>query len=150
MREDRDKRFEDWATNVFRSFDNVRLRFVGSDEDWATDVFRSFDNVRLRFGSSDEKLNAQKIEEHGDERGSRDEDTMTLQKSAPGIDGRGGGPPNVGGLLGLSCIGDFASWNLERGLSQYFGSFQDANSLLTFDRTDYFEGHVHEATLKRA
>jgi hypothetical protein len=66
--------------------------------------------------------------------------------------GNGGGsdgPPSFGGL-GLTCIEDLASWNVERGLSHYFGLFHDANSLLTFKRTDYIDAFDHVATLKRA
>jgi hypothetical protein len=66
--------------------------------------------------------------------------------------GNGGGsdgPPSFGGL-GLTCIVDLASWNIERGLSHYFGLFHDANSLLTFKRTDYTDAFDHVATLKRA
>jgi hypothetical protein len=66
--------------------------------------------------------------------------------------GNGGGsdgPPSFGGL-GLTCIEDLASWNAECGLSHYFGLFHDANSLLTFKRTEYIDAHDHVATLKRA
>lgn len=61
----------------------------------------------------------------------------------------GDGPPHFGGL-GLTCIEDLASWNMERGLGHYFGLFQDANSLLTFKRSEFVDSHEHMATLKRA
>jgi hypothetical protein len=48
------------------------------------------------------------------------------------------------------CIEDLASWNMERGLGHYFGLFHDANSLLTFKRSEYVDAHDHVATLKRA
>jgi hypothetical protein len=66
-----------------------------------------------------------------------------------GNGGGGDGPPVFGGL-GLTCIEDLASWNVEHGLSHYFGLFHDANSILTFKRTDYVDAHDHVATLKRA
>jgi hypothetical protein len=61
------------------------------------------------------------------------------------------GPPNFGGL-GLTCIEDLASWNIERGLSHFFaGLFHDANSLPTFKRMQYYvDAHEHVAPLKRA
>jgi hypothetical protein len=39
---------------------------------------------------------------------------------------------------------------MERGLGHYFGLFHDANSLLTFKRSEYVDAHDHVATLKRA
>jgi hypothetical protein len=66
-----------------------------------------------------------------------------------GSGGGSDGPPSFGGL-GLTCIEDLASWNVECGLSHYFGLFHDANSLLTFKRTGYVDAHDHVAMLKRA
>jgi hypothetical protein len=75
---------------------------------------------------------------------------MKLEGNRMSGSGSGGdGPPHFGGL-GLTCIEDLASWNMERGLGHYFGLFQDANSLLTFKRSEFVDSHEHMATLKRA
>jgi hypothetical protein len=47
-------------------------------EDWAADVSRSFDSVKLRFGDLFEELKARKFEEQDAGRGSCDKDTMSL------------------------------------------------------------------------
>jgi hypothetical protein len=73
-----------------------------------------------------------------------------LEVSCLPSNGSGGdGPPHFGGL-GLTCMEDLASWNMERGLGHYFGLFHDANSLLTFKRSEYVDAHYHVVTLKRA
>jgi hypothetical protein len=51
----------------------------------------------------------------------------------PNNGSRGNGPPHFGGL-GLTCMEDLTSWNMERGLGHYFSLFHDANSLLTFKK----------------
>jgi hypothetical protein len=167
--------FKAWSADVGQSFGNVKAHFASM----ATEL-KDLKEAQARSASHSQGMESTKsrgrsqngfpfppqdVEEQVDSGlggGSVDKSSMLgiidgLRKRlsklevarAPGGGGGGDGPPHFGGL-GLTCIEDLASWNMERGLSHYFGLFHDANSLLTFKRTEYVDAHDHVATLKRA
>jgi hypothetical protein len=167
------KQMKDWLINIVQSFENVKARFG----DMAAELkMLKIAQARQSSVGSGSVADRPRIRNdvlfpmkspNGKDAG--DSDTgeplgtetlkvvMELQKQitklevsrSPSNGSGGNGPPHLGGL-GLTCIKDLASWNMEWGLGHYFGLFHDANSLLTFKQSEYIDAHDHVATLKRA
>lgn len=167
------KQMKDWLSDVGQSFENVKAHFgdmaselktlkVAQARQSSVGSGSADDGSRIRNGVLFPAKSPNGRDAGGSDTGDPlDDETLKvvmelrkritkLEVSRSPSNGSGGdGPPHFGGL-GLTCIEDLASWNMERGLGHYFGLFHDANSLLTFKRSEYVDAHDHVATLKRA